>query len=196
MFKKGQVYWCNFNNAKNNENHIQLGFRPALIISKSEFNKKVLAVAPLTAKLKGGAIHMMVNSKKYDNLNFDSEVLLEQMKTVDASILGDFICELDEFDLFKLDVKLSMFLNLFNPAENKFAKEILKTVRYLHRIDGIITNHENVDEYILLELLKKREQKLRSLEIICEKMDVNINDIYKSPNLNKIHYVERNIECI
>lgn len=188
MMKKGEIYWFDFDipkESKEESENIQLGLRPALILTRSDFNKSVLLVAPISSKEKNLNTHMKISREKYTSFRSDSYILLEQIRAVNVKNFGSFITKLDEFDMFRLDTKLDMFLDMFNSSKNKFSKEIFKTTRYLIRVDSIINSYFNETIYLdkddLKDLISKRERKFNSLMILCEKLEVDIKRFYKGP---------------
>ena len=75
--KRGDVVWTNFDPAAGHE---QMGKRPALILSSTSFNKKIMLamVAPVTSRVRGHGFEVPLNGKKVKGV-----VLCQQMKMID-----------------------------------------------------------------------------------------------------------------
>ncbi|MBI4791381.1 MAG: type II toxin-antitoxin system PemK/MazF family toxin [Deltaproteobacteria bacterium] len=75
--ERGDVIWTNFDPAAGHE---QLGKRPALVLSPSPFNKKIMLalVAPITSRVRGHGFEVPLNGKKVQGV-----VLCQQVKMID-----------------------------------------------------------------------------------------------------------------
>lgn len=75
--KRGDIVWTDFNPAAGHE---QTGKRPAIILSPSAFNKKMLLalVAPITGRVRGHGFEVSIHGKKISGV-----VLCHQVKTID-----------------------------------------------------------------------------------------------------------------
>ncbi|WP_457553177.1 type II toxin-antitoxin system PemK/MazF family toxin, partial [Desulfobacula sp.] len=75
--KRGDIVWTDFNPAAGHE---QMGKRPAIVLSPSAFNKKMLLalVAPLTSRVRGHGFEVPFKGKKISGV-----VLCHQVKTID-----------------------------------------------------------------------------------------------------------------
>jgi len=75
--ERGDIVWTDFNPAAGHE---QKGKRPAIILSPSAFNKKLLLalIAPITSRVKGHGFEVPFQSKKISGV-----VLCHQVKTID-----------------------------------------------------------------------------------------------------------------
>ena len=75
--KRGDVVWTNFDPAAGHE---QMGKRPALILSSTPFNKKIMLamVAPITSRVRGHGFVVPLNGKKVKGV-----VLCQQLKMID-----------------------------------------------------------------------------------------------------------------
>jgi mRNA interferase MazF len=79
--KQGDVIWIDFNPQKGHE---QAGHRPALVVSKDDFNRLTgfAIVCPITSQKKDYPLHIELRGcKKVGGL-----VMLEQIKSLDYSI--------------------------------------------------------------------------------------------------------------
>lgn len=75
--QRGDIVWTDFNPAAG---HGQMGRRPAIVLSPSAFNKKILLalVAPITSRVRGHGFEVPVKGKKITGV-----VLCHQIKTID-----------------------------------------------------------------------------------------------------------------
>ncbi|WP_300459514.1 type II toxin-antitoxin system PemK/MazF family toxin [Desulfobacula sp.] len=75
--KRGDIVWIDFNPAAGHE---QMGQRPAIVLSPSAFNKKILLalVAPITSRVRGHGFEVSFKGKKISGV-----VLCHQVKTID-----------------------------------------------------------------------------------------------------------------
>ncbi len=80
--KRGDIVWTDFNPAAGHE---QMGKRPAIVISPTVFNNKILLalVAPITSKVKGYGFEVPIKGKKITGV-----VLCHQIKTIDFIARG------------------------------------------------------------------------------------------------------------
>jgi mRNA interferase MazF len=75
--ERGDVVWTNFDPAAGHE---QLGKRPALVLSPSSFNKKIMLalVAPITSRVRGHGFEVPLNGQKVQGV-----VLCQHVKMID-----------------------------------------------------------------------------------------------------------------
>lgn len=75
--KRGDIVWTDFDPAAGHE---QMGKRPAIVLSPSVFNRKILLalVAPVTSRVRGHGFEVPLNGKKISGV-----VLCHQVKTID-----------------------------------------------------------------------------------------------------------------
>jgi len=80
--KRGDIVWTNFDPATGHE---QMGKRPALVLSPTPFNKKIMLamVAPITGRVRGHGFEVPINGKKVKGV-----VLCQQVKMIDFSERG------------------------------------------------------------------------------------------------------------
>lgn len=112
--KRGEVYTCTL---PKDPGSVQAGTRPVVIVQNDIGNyfSPTTLVAPLTSKLDKHKLptHMFLSCKQHPKLTKDSLVLLEQIKTVDKSLLRQKMFELTEEEMAELDdcIKISFALN-------------------------------------------------------------------------------------
>lgn len=104
---RGEVYYVTFYDFGN---HIQKGYRPAVIISNDVHNRfsGTVVVAPISTKIKDYPTHV--------NIRLDSgihgQILCEQIMTVDKKWVGDFEGRLSEGQIRELDRTLVFELQI------------------------------------------------------------------------------------
>lgn len=78
MIKAGDIIYLNFTPASGHE---QRGRRPALVISNSEFNKRVnlLGVCPITSTIRKFPLHIQLDGRT----SIQGEIMCEQLTIVD-----------------------------------------------------------------------------------------------------------------
>ncbi len=75
--KRGDIVWIDFNPAAGHE---QMGKRPAIVLSPSAFNKRILLalVAPVTSRIRGHGFEVKLQGRGINGV-----VLCHQVKTID-----------------------------------------------------------------------------------------------------------------
>lgn len=112
IVKRGDIYYANLSPVIGSE---QGGLRPVLIVQNDIGNKysPTIIVAAITAKL--GKSHMPTHvdlPAKYCNLERDSMVLLEQLRTIDKSRLSKKVTTLDKNFMQEVNKALMISLGL------------------------------------------------------------------------------------
>lgn len=112
IVKRGDIYYANLSPVIGSE---QGGLRPVLIVQNDIGNKysPTIIVAAITAKL--GKTHMPTHidlPAKSCNLERDSMVLLEQLRTIDKSRLSKKITTLDKTFMQEVNKALMISLGL------------------------------------------------------------------------------------
>ena len=110
--KRGQIYMADLNPVIGSE---QGGIRPVLIIQNDVGNRHSPTVicAAITSKMNKAKLptHIELNASKYD-MDKDSVILLEQLRTIDKKRLKDRICHLDGEIMQKVNRALEISLEL------------------------------------------------------------------------------------
>lgn len=80
--KRGDVVWTAFNPASGHE---QMGKRPALVLSTTPFNKKIMLalVAPITSRVRGHGFEVPLAGTKVTGV-----ALCQQVKMIDFTARG------------------------------------------------------------------------------------------------------------
>ena len=115
--KRGEIYFANLGDASCNLNSEQEGFRPVLILQNDIGNKysPTVIVACLTSKIYKNKIptHVFLSGENYQ-LNCDSLVLCEQIKTIDKQRLHYKIATINAFDQQRIDRAVKLSLGITN----------------------------------------------------------------------------------
>lgn len=119
VFKRGDIYLANLNPFKGSE---QGGTRPVLLLQNNAGNhfSSTLIVAPLTSKLKKDRLptHYVVSAGKKLQLNDESMVELEQIKTIDKLRILFYIGKVEAGDMKNVDEILKVSLGIENIPED------------------------------------------------------------------------------
>ena len=110
--KRGDVYYADLRPVIGSE---QGGIRPVLIVQNDIGNKHSPTVicAAITSKMNKAKLptHIELSSMLYD-MDKDSVVLLEQLRTIDKKRLKDKVCHLDGEIMKKVNQALRISLEL------------------------------------------------------------------------------------
>ena len=109
---RGEVFYADLSPVVGSE---QGGIRPVLIIQNDVGNKHSPTVicAAITSKMNKAKLptHIELNARRYD-MDKDSVLLLEQLRTIDKSRLRDKLGSLGEDQMCKLDHALEVSVGL------------------------------------------------------------------------------------
>ncbi|HEY8463781.1 MAG TPA: type II toxin-antitoxin system PemK/MazF family toxin [Bacillota bacterium] len=112
MVRRGDIFYANLNPVLGSE---QGGQRPVLIIQNDVGNmySPTTIVAAITSRIKRAKLptHIELNAA-HANLEKDSVVLLEQLRTIDKQRLMEKITHLDEETMAKVDRAIETSLGL------------------------------------------------------------------------------------
>lgn len=110
--KRGDVYYADLRPVIGSE---QGGVRPVLIVQNDIGNKHSPTVicAAITSKMNKAKLptHIELDAAKYD-MDKDSVILLEQLRTIDKKRLKDKVCHLDTDIMKKVNEALFISLEL------------------------------------------------------------------------------------
>lgn len=110
--KRGDIFYADLRPVIGSE---QGGIRPVLIIQNDVGNRHSPTVicAAITSKMNKAKLptHIELNATKYD-MDKDSVILLEQLRTIDKKRLKDRICHLDGEIMQKVNRALEISLEL------------------------------------------------------------------------------------
>lgn len=103
------MYWADL---RGYEGHEQGNKRPVLIIQNDKGNKnsETTIIAPITTHSREFITHVYC---KKCSLDYRSQILLEQIRTIDKSRIGNYICTLNSDVMSEVDekIKISLALN-------------------------------------------------------------------------------------
>lgn len=112
VVQRGDIFYANLNPVIGSE---QGGIRPVLILQNDIGNKysPTTIVAAITSRIKKAKLptHVELSSAKY-NLEKDSVILLEQIRTIDKRRLKEKITHLDEETMLRINAALEISLGL------------------------------------------------------------------------------------
>lgn len=104
--KRGDIYYAKLNPIIGSE---QNGFRPVVVIQNNLANEysPVVVVAPITSKVDSKPklkSHVLI--EKDGNITHDSIILIEQVRVLDKTRLGSYLCSIDKNKLEEIDTAL------------------------------------------------------------------------------------------
>lgn len=110
--RRGDIYYADLRPVIGSE---QGGIRPVLIIQNDVGNKHspTIICAAITSRMNKAKLptHIELSTEKYD-MDKDSVVLLEQLRTIDKKRLKDKVCHLDAQIMQKVNRALMISLEL------------------------------------------------------------------------------------
>ena len=115
--KRGDLYYADLRPIIGSE---QGGVRPVLIIQNdvgNHFSPTVIAASITSRKRKYRLPTHVFLPISTDGLHNDSIVLLEQIRTIDRSRLGDYIGRLDETAMAAIDAALAISIGIKEKTE-------------------------------------------------------------------------------
>ena len=111
--RRGDIYYADLRPVIGSE---QGGIRPVLIIQNDTGNKHSPTVicAAITSRQNKAKLptHIELRAAQY-NIERNSVILLEQLRTIDKKRLKDKVCHLDNQILLKIDKALEISLELY-----------------------------------------------------------------------------------
>jgi len=110
--RRGDVYYADLRPVVGSE---QGGIRPVLIVQNDVGNRHspTVIIAAITSRMNKAKLptHIEISACKND-MEKDSVVLLEQLRTIDKKRLRDKVCHLEEEVMQKIDKALRISLEL------------------------------------------------------------------------------------
>ncbi len=114
IVKRGDIYYADLSPVVGSE---QGGIRPVLVIQNDIGNRfsPTVIVAAITAQIQKAKLptHIEISSSIYD-IDRDSVILLEQVRTIDKQRLTDKITHLDEELMAKVNEALMISLGIID----------------------------------------------------------------------------------
>ena len=112
VVKRGDIYYANLSPVVGSE---QGGLRPVLVIQNDIGNKysPTVIVAAITSQIEKAKLptHIELSALEYD-MDKDSVILLEQLRTIDKKRLKDKVCHLDNEIMEQVNKALMISLEL------------------------------------------------------------------------------------
>ncbi|MGN0787929.1 MAG: type II toxin-antitoxin system PemK/MazF family toxin [Candidatus Onthoplasma sp.] len=109
---RGEIYYADLSPVVGSE---QGGIRPVLVVQNDVGNKysPTVIIAAITSQLSKAKLptHIELEKSKFE-LQKDSVVLLEQIRTLDKRRLKEKICSLDEGTMRRVDVALMISMGI------------------------------------------------------------------------------------
>lgn len=137
IYKRGQIFNADMGVNIGSE---QSGFRPVLIIQNDVGNKysPTVIVASITSKIKNNMpTHVQLIDR--EGLDYNSVVMLEQVRTIDKIRLRKYIGMLNKKEMEQINKCLNISLALEETKLNKRQQEEFQHIQNeLERIDNII----------------------------------------------------------
>ena len=111
-YKRGDIVLVNFNPQKKPEEISKI--RPAIIVSDTQLNEilDLVSVVALTTNLIDDAEPLRVRISKKESLKEDSDAMIEQLRSLSKSRIGEKIASLDENELAKIEYGIKAMLGL------------------------------------------------------------------------------------
>ena len=184
QYKRGNVYWVDFGITDGSE---QGGVRPAVIIQNDIGNKysPTVIVCPISSEIKKKELptHVYLSEYKMYGLTKPSQVITEQIRTIDKSKVGDYIGYIDKSAMLKVSKALEVSVqvggakNIYEPREVKVIKDKVKEIE---EIDSFIRMWlmKNNDVTVIKDYLIDREIMIKDLELYANKHNLDYKKIY------------------
>jgi len=110
--KRGDIYYADLRPVIGSE---QGGVRPVLIVQNDVGNRHspTIICAAITSKMNKAKLptHIELSADRYE-MEKDSVILLEQLRTIDKKRLKDKVCHLDDEIMKKVNIGLKVSLEL------------------------------------------------------------------------------------
>ncbi len=111
-YKRGDIHLVNFNPQKKGE---EIGkVRPAIIVSDSDLNEvlDLVTVVALSTKLIENALPLRVRIHKKEQLTHESDAMVEQLRSLSKSRVGEKIATLTKEELSLVEAGIKSMLGL------------------------------------------------------------------------------------
>jgi len=112
VYSRGDVVLVNFNPQKGAEEISKV--RPAIIMSDSDLNQvlDLVTVVAMTTNLIDDAEPLRIRILKRDALKEDSDAMVEQLRSVSKSRIGEKVASLNQDELLKIEYGIKEMLVL------------------------------------------------------------------------------------
>ena len=131
---RGEVFYADLSPVVGSE---QGGVRPVLIVQNEIGNRHspTVIAAAITSRLDKTRLPTHINIRAADTgLAKDSVVLLEQIRVLDKSRLGEYIGHLEAGRMKDVEYAMAVSLGLFDDCgiEEEFGRELVEYEQFLH----------------------------------------------------------------
>lgn len=167
-FERGEVYWCRIDHNIGGEMGVT---RPAVVVSKNEYNNKYdsVVIAWLTSRPKAGETY--VNTIATGR---ESWIITQQLYTVDKSRFGKLMGVLSYHEMRNLDTALENTLDL------GYADDELMATK-----DGEIRQRDGVIRKLEQQIIEL-EKQLAAKDDFWEKQQINY--VIEAERVNKMYF--------
>lgn len=189
--KRGDIFLYNFGEGNGS---IQGGIRAAVVVSNNIANRysPVVLVSPITSQINNKATlptHVVVDHESCGLLK-ESQILCEQIFSVNKNSLHKFIGSLDDNDMEKLNKALEVSVEVGEAGEKlkgRGIKMLKEKVEMIKELDSLIKNWINKGKSIELiyEFIEERNARIEDMKNYCEKIGVNYENYYCDKITNK-----------
>lgn len=111
-YRRGGVYLANFNPAKGSEAG---KIRPCVVMQSDLLNlarHRSTTILPLTTRLLDEAAPLRVRIPARENLKFDSDVMIDQVRTIDNQrFCSDLLTMLTQHEMLQVETSLQIVLD-------------------------------------------------------------------------------------
>lgn len=192
--RRGDIYWFDFGMTKGSE---QGGVRPAVVIQNNVGNRysPTIIVSIISSEIKKNELptHVYINEYEKCGLKRPSQVMAEQVKTVDKSKIGDYIGSLNKATMDKINkaIEISVQVGSANDyVEPREVKETKRKAREIEEIDQFLRMwfSKNNDMTRVQEYIKDREIMIKDLELYAKNYGLDYRNFYK-PMVNNLRMV-------
>lgn len=220
-YKRGSVWFykdsISKNDLQNYKTNVESGGRPCIIISNDTFNSysPIVNVFMLSGSIKPNKAHITIdiigNNNIYSNNKFNmkckTDILCEQIKTVDINDLTEYLGMVSSDVMDKIDEKISFQLDIQKSSRivtNKLKAFIDKYIEIKSKNLNTITASDIMEE--LKENLNKLiedkvnenniSQNISKKEIIIDVPIENVVKLNKNSKRNKGKWTKEDKDCI
>lgn len=192
LVRRGDLYYLDFGITVGSE---QNGVRPVIVVSNKMANRysPTILVSPITSRFSKKELptHVKLNHREC-GLNRESQVLLEQIYTVDKSRLGTYIGSADRETMDKIDIAAEISIQVGDNKEDRRVKALKEMLQELSGFDKFINmwKTENSDMNPIKTFLNQREIKWKEILYFCQTHNLElINYIHSSGDENLYYKV-------
>lgn len=201
IIERGMIFLVDFGESKGS---CQSGLRPAIVISNRLAGKfsPVVTMCPITTKFtkKELPTHVKLN-KETCGIKYNSQVLTEQIYTVNKTELRQYIGMADKIDIKKINealeisVEVGSATNMYsdNAREIQVAKQKARSIQEIDSFIKVWLEGGRSLEAIPNDM-EERIVKIKELENFCKRYGLNYRDYYRPLTMN--NGVKNNIRMV